>query len=160
MSSIRWLLIFAIYFISMCSNTVIAVLPSLWSFYTSQKVTCYISHILDQTSYSLAVQLKLIHMCSQQYSWGPSCCCCSVVELFWTLCDPIDCSTPGSPVHYLLKSAQIHVHWSRFRMLLFQCLISSHPLPSYNKITESQDNTTSLIILPQLKIPWTRFDWG
>ena len=28
------------------------------------------------------------------------------------LCDPMDCSMPGSPVlHYLLEIAQIHVHW-------------------------------------------------
>ena len=28
-------------------------------------------------------------------------------------------------------------------MVLFQCLISLHPLPSYNKIPESQDNATN-----------------
>ena len=29
-----------------------------------------------------------------------------------TLCDPMDCSTPGFPVlHHLPKFAQIHVHW-------------------------------------------------
>ena len=29
-----------------------------------------------------------------------------------TLCDPMDCSTPGFPVHYqLLEFAQTHVHW-------------------------------------------------
>ena len=26
------------------------------------------------------------------------CCCCSVANLCPTLCDPMDCSTPGSPV--------------------------------------------------------------
>ena len=25
-------------------------------------------------------------------------CCCSVTELCQTLCDPMDCSVPGSPV--------------------------------------------------------------
>ena len=30
----------------------------------------------------------------------------------WTLCDPMDCSTPGFPVlHYLPELAQTHVHW-------------------------------------------------
>ena len=39
-------------------------------------------------------------------------CCCSVTKSCPTLCDPIDCSTWSSPVlHYLLKFAQIHVHW-------------------------------------------------
>ena len=40
--------------------------------------------------------------------------CCSVSEPCLTLCNPMDCSMPGSPVlHYLLESAQIHVksHW-------------------------------------------------
>ena len=37
--------------------------------------------------------------------------CCSVVKLCPTLCDPMDCSTPGFLVlHYLLEFAQIHVH--------------------------------------------------
>ena len=39
-----------------------------------------------------------------------SCCCCSVTKLCLTLCDPRDCSMPGSSVlHYLLKFAQIHI---------------------------------------------------
>ena len=37
---------------------------------------------------------------------------CSVAKSCSTLCDPMDCSTPGSSVlHYLSKFAQIHVHW-------------------------------------------------
>ena len=37
---------------------------------------------------------------------------CSVVQSCPTLCDPMDCSTPGSPVlHHLPEFAQIHVHW-------------------------------------------------
>ena len=37
---------------------------------------------------------------------------CSVTKLCLTLCDPMDCSMPGSSVlHYLLKFVQIHVHW-------------------------------------------------
>ena len=38
-------------------------------------------------------------------------CCCSVAQSCWTLCDPMDCRTPGFPVlHYVLEFAQIHVH--------------------------------------------------
>ena len=37
--------------------------------------------------------------------------CCSVAQLCLTLCDPVDCSTPGFPVlHYLVEFAQIHVN--------------------------------------------------
>ena len=40
--------------------------------------------------------------------WG---CFCSVSQSCPTLCNPMDCSTPGLPVpHHLLKFAQIHVH--------------------------------------------------
>ena len=35
----------------------------------------------------------------------------SVAQSCPTLCDPMDCSTPGSPVHHqLLELIQIHVH--------------------------------------------------
>ena len=38
-------------------------------------------------------------------------CCCSITKLCPTLCDLMDCSTPGFPVlHYLPEFAQIHVH--------------------------------------------------
>ena len=38
--------------------------------------------------------------------------CSSATQLCPTLCDPMDCSTPGLPVHHqLLKFTQTHVHW-------------------------------------------------
>ena len=38
-------------------------------------------------------------------------CCCSVAQACPTLCDPMDCSTPGRPVlHHLLEFAHRHVH--------------------------------------------------
>ena len=40
------------------------------------------------------------------------CCCCSVAKVCPTLWDPMDCSTPGLPVHHhLLELAQTHGHW-------------------------------------------------
>ena len=55
-------------------------------------------------------------------SWtGKFCCCCSV-NRGW-LCDHMDCSMPGFPVlHYLLESAQTHVHW------VSDTIQPSHPL--------------------------------
>ena len=39
------------------------------------------------------------------------CCCCSVTKFCLILCDPMDCSTPGFPVHhYHLELAQTCVH--------------------------------------------------
>ena len=37
---------------------------------------------------------------------------CSVTQPGLTLCDPVDCSTPGFPVlHHLSELAQTHVYW-------------------------------------------------
>ena len=50
----------------------------------------------------------------------------SVAQLYLTLCDPVDCSTPGFPLlHCLLESAQTHVVES---MMPSNHLILCHPL--------------------------------
>ena len=52
-------------------------------------------------------------------------CCCSVAQSCPTLCDPMDCSTPGFPVlHHLPELAQTHVHGVGDAI----CLILCHPL--------------------------------
>ena len=39
------------------------------------------------------------------------CCCCLVAKSCPTLYNPVDCSTPGFPVHHqFLELAQTHVH--------------------------------------------------
>ena len=49
----------------------------------------------------------------------------SVTQSCLTLCDPMDCSMPGFPVHHqLLELAQTHVHWVSDTTEL------SHPLSS------------------------------
>ena len=49
----------------------------------------------------------------------------SVAQSCPTLCDPINCSTPGLTVHHqLLEITQIYVHW------LSDAIQPSHPLPS------------------------------
>ena len=51
------------------------------------------------------------------------CCYYSVAKLCPTLCDPMDCSKPGSPVlHNLLEFVQIHTHW------VDDAIQPSHPL--------------------------------
>ena len=48
----------------------------------------------------------------------------SVAQLCPTLCNPMDCSTPGFPVHHqLLELAQTHVHQAG------DAIQPSHPLP-------------------------------
>ena len=49
----------------------------------------------------------------------------SVTELCPALCDPVDCSTPGFPVHHQLPEfAQTHIH------RVSDAIQLSHPLPS------------------------------
>ena len=56
----------------------------------------------------------------------------SVTQSCPTLCDPMDCSTPGLPVHHqLLEFTQTHVHW------VGDAIQPSHPLlfpssPAFN----------------------------
>ena len=56
----------------------------------------------------------------------------SVAQSCPTLCDPMDCSAPGFPIHYQLpEPAQIHVHW------VSDAIQPSHPLstpspPTFN----------------------------
>ena len=46
------------------------------------------------------------------------CFCCSVAKSCLTLCNPMDCSTPGSPVlHYLPELSQTHVQEHLIRLL-------------------------------------------
>ena len=51
--------------------------------------------------------------------------CCSVTKSCPTLCDLMDCSSPGFPVlHCLLAFAQTHAHW------VSDAIQPSHPLSS------------------------------
>ena len=57
----------------------------------------------------------------------PPTCCCSVTQLYPTLCNPMDHSMPGSPVlQHIPEFAQIHVHW--MNDLLSHNLILCHPI--------------------------------
>ena len=60
---------------------------------------------------------------------------CSVTQSRLTLCDPMNCSTPGFPVlHYLPELAQAHIHW------VGGAIQPSHPLlpPSPPALSLSQ----------------------
>ena len=57
--------------------------------------------------------------------------CCSVIQSCPTLCNPMDCSMPGFPVHYLLELAQTHIHWVSDAIQLSHPLLSPSP-PTFN----------------------------
>ena len=58
------------------------------------------------------------------------CVCVKVAQSFPTLCDPMDCSTPGLPIHHHLPGfTQTHVHQ------VGDAIQPSHPLSSPSPCT-------------------------
>ena len=87
--------------------------PHLFSFFFF-KLFSYFKFPLPQSSVWIsAFHLgHLIPSISGMKTKEGSCCCCSVLKSCPTLCNPMNCSTPGSLVlHYLSEFAQIYVHW-------------------------------------------------
>ena len=75
--------------------------------------------------FNLVNEILLPYMVQYSYDQTREVGCCSVTQLCPTLCDPMDCSTPGLPVHHhLLELAQSHVHW------VDDAIQPSHPLSS------------------------------
>ena len=76
--------------------------------------------------------LKKENISFKRLLWGSDNSCCSAAQLCPTLCDPMDCPTPGFPIlHHLLELAQTHVHW------VDDAIQPSHPLstpspPAFN----------------------------
>ena len=88
----------------------------------------------------------------------------SVAQLCPTLCDPMDCSTPGLPVHHQLPEfTQTHVHW------VGDAIQPSHPLssPSPAAFNRSQhqglfqwvSSSHQVVKVPQLQLQHQSFQW-
>ena len=79
-------------------------------------------------------------------------CYCSVTQSCPTLCDPMDCNMPGSPVlHYLPEFAQIHIHW------VSDAIQPSHPLSPPSHLPS---NFPSIRVFPNesdLGIRWPKY---
>ena len=72
----------------------------------------------------------------------------SVAQLCPTLCDPMNCSTPGLPVHQqLLESTQSHVHWVDDAIQPSHPLSSSSPTLSHSQVFSNE--STLLIRWPK-----------
>ena len=83
--------------------------------------------LVDDSPWGLEEPDTTEHTCPMviYLNMGPSESLSSVVQSCLTLCDPVDCSTPGFPVHHQLPElAQTHVHW------VSDTIQPSHPLSS------------------------------
>ena len=75
----------------------------------------------------------------------------SIVRLCPTLCDPMDCSTPGLPLHHqLLEFTKTHVHWVGDAIQPFHPLLS--PSPTFN-LSQHQGLSKKLV----LRIRWPKY---
>ena len=94
----------------------------------------------------------------------------SVTQLCLTLCDPMNCSTPGLPIHHQLPElTQTHVHW------VGDALQPSHPLSSpsppapspsqhqslFQWVSSSQSTGVSALasFLPKNTQGWSPSEW-
>ena len=113
---------------------------------------------------SLMVADVLILVCSVQFS-------CSVVAE--TLCDPMNCSTPGLPVHHQLPEfTETHVHWvgdASSHLIICRPLLLLHSIfPSIRIISNESALQVAKVLEFQLhhqSFQWTprtdlfRMDW-
>ena len=84
--------------------------------------------------------------------WPKSCCCWLVVQSFLTLCNPMDCSTPGFPdLHHLLELAQTHVHW------ISDAIQPSHLLSSPSPPALNLSQNQGLFQWVSIRIRWPKY---
>ena len=75
----------------------------------------------------LFLMLNNIPLCECQFSQFTL-----VVQLYLTLCNPMDCNMPGLPVHHQLPEfIQIHVHW------VGDAIQPSHPVVPFSSHLKS-----------------------
>ena len=87
--------------------------------------------------YALVVVLDLLQKIKQNKGKVSSVQFSSVAPWCPTLCNPVDCSTPGLPVHHqLLEFTQTHVHWVGDTIQPYYPLSSPSP-PIFN-ISQNQ----------------------
>ena len=99
--------------------------------------------------------------------------CCSVSHSRLTLCDPMDCSTPGFPVpHHLSEFAQTHVPWVsdaiQYLILFCPLLLLPSIFPSIRVFCKestlrmrwpSIGTSASTSVLPMNTQDWSPLGW-
>ena len=96
----------------------------------------------------------------------------SVTQSCMTLCNPMDCSMPGFPVHHqLLELAQTHIHWvgdaiqPSHAVIPFSCLQSFPASGSFQMSHfftsggQSIGSSASASVLPMNTQDWSPLGW-
>ena len=94
--------------------------PDLWP--------CPPLFVLPVTTLSFRDKWQLLLDNTSSLKTSFTTCCCSVTKLCRTVCDPMDCSMPGLPVHHqlpeLVQTKLIFIE----SMMPFNHLVLCHPL--------------------------------
>ena len=106
---------------------------------------------------------------SRKYRWSSSVQFSSVAQSCPTLCDPMNRSTPGLPVHHqLLEFTQTHAHWVGDAILCRPLLLLPQSLPASGSFPMSQLFTwggqsigvpASASLLPINTQDWSPLGW-
>ena len=86
----------------------------------------------------------------------------SVAHSCLTLCDPMNCSTPGFPIsHQLLELAQTHVHWVNDAIQPSHPLLSLYPTAFYHSLHQGlfQWVTSSHHLVKVLEVQHQSSQW-
>ena len=105
--------------------------------------------------------------------WAHSVQFSSVAQSCPTLCNPMDCSTPGLPIHHqLLESTQTHVHWvidaiqPSHSLVPFSSHLQSFPVSGSFQMSQhstsggqSMGVSASTSVLPMNTQDWSPLGW-
>ena len=88
----------------------------------------------------------------------------SVTQSCLTLCDPMNCSTPGLPVHHQLPgSTQTHVHWVGDAIQPFHPLSSSSPpvlnLSQHQGLSKWVSSSNQVVKVLEFQLQHQSFQW-
>ena len=104
-----------------------------------------------------------VHWANQGFSVLALLICCSVTKSCPTLCNPMDCSTPGFPVlHYLPEFAQTHVHGVNAIQPSYPLQPASHPalnLPQHQGLYQWVSSSHQVAKVLELQLQRQSFQW-
>ena len=107
--------------------------------------------------------MQSLHFICQVFTSVFFCCCDSETWSCPTLCDPVDCSTPGLPVlHHLLEHAQTCVHWVGNAIQPFHPLLSSPPafsLSQHQSLFQWVSFLHQMATILELQLQQQSFQW-
>ena len=120
--------------------------------------------IIKSYFHTCATEYKNVGYRMQRCPVHSICYCCSVTKSFLTLCDPMDCSTPGFPVlHPLPEFTQTHVHWVGDAIQLSHPLSPPSPPPfslsQHQGIFQWVSSSHQVVKVLELQLQHQFFQW-